>query len=324
MTWIIAGALWILTLVRAAGYRKGQDPTVLLCSLTFALSFSTDIDEIFQPIDEALGGWNSTNLVGHLLFSVGVYLLARSIVHGAGPARFRSIDLVGRLALGTVLCAQLVTFMMIRTDGPAGAFSTVYGEQTAALWYSLSEIFFTMGVLGMTGFVCFRYLRRMKSHRFRLGFLLTGIGCVLAAATEAISIEYVLRIYNRTLHSLSVFGALHNPLYILAVVTLAAGLAIPPLLRTVQTGSRNRAARYYLSELTPLWRLATAERTHMRIAPDQSDTARLHRMVVEIRDAALNDATVWPYLLEASNGDIEGLVTGAEALLGRRPATVTA
>lgn len=324
MTWIIAGALWILTIVRAAGYRRGQDPTVLACSLVFALSFSTDIDEIFQPIDEALGGWNSTNLAGHLLFSVGVYLLARSIIQGAGAARFWLIDLSTRAALGLVLCVQLVSFLMIRTDGPAGAFATAYGDQPAALWYSLSEIIFTIGVLGMTGFVCFRYLGRMKSRRFRTGFMLTGVGCVLAALTEATSIEYVIRIYTRTLDSLSFLSSLHSPLYVLAVLTLVAGLATPPLMRTVKNASRNRAARYYLSELTPLWRIATAERSNMRIAPEQSDTARLHRMIVEIRDAALNDAAVWPYLMEASDGEIEDLVTGAEALLGRRSATVTA
>lgn len=322
MTWIIAGALWVLTIVRAAGYRRGQDPTVLACSLVFALSFSTDVDEIFQPIDEALGGWNSTSLAGHLLFSVGVYLLARSIIQGAGPARFRLIDLSIRAALGVVLCVQLVSFLMIRTDGPVGAFATAYGDQAAALWYSMSEIIFTIGVLGMTGFVCLRYLGRMRSRRFRTGFLLTGIGCALATLTEATSIEYVVRIYTRTLDSLSLLSALHSPLYVLAVLTLVAGLTTPPLMRTLGERTRNRTARTYLAELAPLWRLATAERSHMRIAPDRSHTARLHRMVVEIRDAALNDVTVWPALMEASNGRIETLVAGAEALLGRRDATV--
>jgi hypothetical protein len=322
MTWIIAGALWVLTVVRAVGYRRGQDPTVLACSLVFALSFSTDIDEIFQPIDVALGGWNSTNLAGHLLFSTGVYLLAGSIIQGAGPSRFRLIDLSSRAALAVVLCVQLISFLLIRTNGPAGAFATVYGEQAAAVWYSMSEIIFAIGVLGMTGFVCFGYLNKMKSRRFRTGFLLTGIGCALAALTEATSIEYVIRIYTRTLDSMSFLSALHSPLYVLAVLTLVAGLTTPPLMRNVASRSRNRAARTFLADLAPLWSQATAERSHMRIAPDQSDISRLHRMVVEIRDAALNDATVWPALMDSSNGRIESLVTGAEALLGRRDATV--
>lgn len=324
MTWIIAGALWVLTAVRAANFRKGQDPTVLLCALVFALSFSTDIDEIFQPIDAALGGWNSTNLAGHLLFSTGVYLLARSIIQGARPPAFKTIDLWSRMALVAVLLVQLVSFTQIRTDRPVGAFIHAFGDQPAALWYSMSEIIFTMGVLGMTATVCFRYLGRMKSRRFRLGFLLTGIGCILAALTEAISIEFILRIYTRTLESMSVFGSLHSPMYTLAVLILTAGLATPPLMRTLSVRSRNRSARAFLAELAPLWRLATADRSHMRISADQSAISRLHRMVVEIRDASLNDPDLWPYLMSTSNGRIDELVTGAEALLGRRPAATVA
>jgi hypothetical protein len=123
---------------------------------------------------------------------------------------------------------------------------------------------------------------------------------------------------------MSVFGSLHSPMYTLAVLTLAAGLATPPLMRTLSARSRNNSALTYLVELTPLWRLATADRSHMRIAADQSAISRLHRIVVEIRDASLNDPDLWPYLMSTSNGRIDELVTGAEALLGRRPAATVA
>ncbi|MCU6481912.1 MAB_1171c family putative transporter [Arthrobacter sp. A2-55] len=305
---IIAAALWALSVVKMFAYRRGQDHTVLLCSMAFALSFTTDVEFVARPLDKFLGGDNASNLVGHLLFSCGVYLLSRSILLAAQPLRFSAIERGSRIALVAVLTAQAFTFSHIDAPVFAQHFTTVYGGQTGAVWYAIVEITYTSLVLAMTSYFCLKYYRRMSSRIFRTAFLLTALGCILATCTEILGVEWVVRRHFNDLANLSAANFLHDYIYVLAVLVLTAGLALPSIWNKIHRTSQRKEAARWVSAIEPIWNTATDNRREMRIGSRTtafSDTVRLHRMLVEIRDALLGEPNLESSLGESALAQID-------------------
>jgi hypothetical protein len=319
VSWLIAGLLWALTVTKALTRRSGQSLLMLWCSLVFALSFSTDIGEVFQPIDSMLGGWNSTNLFGHLLFSLGVYLLSRSVVTAASPRRARGIDEWSRLLLGAVLAAQVTSFAFVRTEGPSAHFSLAYGTQDAALWYALVEIVYAILILGATGLIACAHSGRMRSPRYRWAMRFIGIGCVLALATEVSGIENVVRIHDGTLSALSVFSRQHDILFGVSGATLVLGFGLPSVAGWLNRARRRREAAKRVDILRPIWETATEGRNYIGLENTASASLQLHRMAVEIRDATLADPGVVRKIRGRFGTEAELQVDESERFLAGEP-----
>lgn len=320
MSWFIASLVWALTIAKVLTRRRGQSQVMLWCSFVFAASFSTDIAQLFQPIDSMLGGWNSTNIAGHLLFSLGVYLLSRSVVTAAAPKRTRQIDSWSRLLLGAVMAAQATSFGFVRTNGPSAHFSLAYGNQDAALWYALVEIFYAIVVLGATGAIAFFHSGRMRSSRYRWSMRLITFGCTLALATEASGIENVVRIHDGTLSELSGFSSQHDVLFGLAGVTLVSGFGLPSVTGWVIRARRRREAVRRIDLLRPIWETATANRKYIGLDRSASASLQLHRMVVEIRDATLVAPEALEEIRNRFGSDAESQLVESERFLAGNPA----
>lgn len=315
MSWLIAGLLWALTVAKVLTRRRGQSQVMLWCSFVFAASFSTDIGQLFQPIDSMLGGWNSTNIGGHLLFSLGVYLLARSVVAAGAPKHARWIDGWSRLLLGAVMAAQVTSFAFVRTSGPSAHFSLAYGNQDAALWYALVEIFYAIVVLGTTGIIALVHSGRMRSWRYGWGMRFISLGCALALATEASGIESVVRIHDDTTAGLSVFSRQHDILFGLAGATLVLGFGLPSVTGWIIRTRRRREAVRRIEILRPIWETATASRRSIGPGRTASASLQLHRMVVEIRDATLVDPEVLKTIRERFGSEAESRLDESERFL---------
>ena len=315
MSWLVAGLLWALTIVKAVTRRKGQSSVMLWCALVFALSFSTDINEVFQPFDAMLGGWNSTNIAGHLLFSAGVYLLSRSVVLAAVPGLAARIDRWNRVLLAAVLESQATSFAFVRTTGPSGHFSVSYGTQDAALWYAVVEILYTMLVLGATGAISAMHSGRMRSPQYRWGMRLIASGCALALATEATGMETVIRIHDGTLSGMSVLSRQHDVLFGSAASVLVIGFAVPSIAGWASRTARRRGAARMIESLLPVWEVATEGRAKVGLDDRSSASRRLHRMAVEIRDASAADPGVAEQLTVRFGADAESVLATAERFL---------
>ena len=319
MSWVIAGLLWALVVVKTITRRPHARNTMLWCALTFAISFSTNIGELFQPLDRLLGGWNITNIVGHLLFSTGVYLLSLSVISAAVPDKAARIDRWGRVLLGAVLATQISTFALVKTTGSTDRFSTAYGTQDAALWYALVEISYTILVLGFTGAVAMIHLRKLRAGRYRMGMLFTAIGCVLAMATEITGIEYVVRIHDGTLAGLSGFARQHDLVFALAGITLVTGFAVPSVVGWTQRWFRRHEARRRLTLLRPIWEEATIGRQTIGLDESIPESQQLHRMAVEIRDASRVDPEVNDRLEYRFGPHAEQILDESERFLAGNP-----
>lgn len=315
MSWVIAGLLWALVVAKAVTSRRRGSRVMLWCALVFAISFSTDIDTLFQPLDRALGGWNITNIVGHLLFSTGVYLLSLSVMRAALPDRVKKYDPWGRTLLVIVLIIQTLTFAAVRTTGSAPGFSTAYGTQDAALWYALVEILYTILVLGGTALMALVHLGKFHAGRYRIGMLLTAVGCIFAIATEVTGIEYVIRIHDRTLAGLSVFARWHDVLFALAGLLLVTGFAFASVAGWVQRWIRRREAGRRLAALQPVWEEATVGRPTIPLGDSAHPVQRLHRMTVEIQDASRVDAEVNVRLHRRFGDEAEQIISDSERFL---------
>jgi hypothetical protein len=116
---------------------------------------------------------------------------------------------------------------------------------------------------------------------------------------------------------MSAVAMAYEPLRLLTFLLLCFGFASQPAVRTIQARSRERTTHKYVNDLAPVW--ARATRVRPGIGPsqlldfpvDEPDT-RLHRQVVEIRDAMMDNRVSFT----VNNRD-KGLVERAERhLLG--------
>jgi len=158
----------------------------------------------------------------------------------------------------------------------------------------------------VTGYVCFRFRRRMAASYFRVAFTFIGIGCSLALvvvlAVLAMDVAHLVG-HVTTMARLAV---VYDSSFVGAMVFLCAGLALPPVARRIVQRKQARIRANLLGELTSTWEKATAARKDARLAassevPDGGDAAtrRLHRMLVEIQDAVLMEPTASNLLDEA-------------------------
>jgi hypothetical protein len=112
-------------------------------------------------------------------------------------------------------------------------------------------------------------------------------------------------------------GAAYGPLSLLAFVFLCAGFVGQPMVRYVRDRARRAQTAEMVRELEPLWRRATLVRpglsgTNSLGSSLDDPEVRLHREIVEIRDAMID-----PRISFEVTGPDRGLLERAEAhLLG--------
>ncbi len=178
---VTAAVIWGLVLCLLPGARTRKDHSILVAAVAIATALSLNVDPIYLAGDQALGGHNLLDLLANILMVVGIYFLSQAILRAAelndAPVRR---DRRGLLILGLVSLGLVLAFLRIEAPASSTKFMLDYGEQPAAALYSAIQFVYIGVVVGVTGYVCFRFRRRMAASYFRVAFTLIGIGCSLA------------------------------------------------------------------------------------------------------------------------------------------------
>lgn len=296
---IAASVIWGLVLCILPGVRSRKDHTILIAAVAIAAALSLNVDPIYIVGDAMLGGRNLLDLNANVLMVVGIYFLSQAILRAAefNDASIRR-DGLGLTILICVVVGLGAAFFNIEAPVSSTRFMLDYGSQPAAALYSSIQFAYIGIVVGLTGYVCFRFRRRMATIHFRLAFTLIGIGCALALivvfAVLGMDIAHVLG----DLRTMGMLGVAYDVSFIAAMVFLCAGLALPPVARRISRRMDVRTREGLLKSLSQIWEKVTATRKETRlVAPaagiehGDATTRKLHRMLVEIQDALLMDPT---------------------------------
>ncbi|KQQ80995.1 hypothetical protein [Arthrobacter sp. Leaf137] len=304
---VTAGVIWGLVLCLLPGARTRKDHSILVAAVTIATALTLNVDPIYIAVDRALGGYNLLDLLANILMVVGIYFLSQAILRAAelndAPV---GKDRLGLMVLGLVSAGLVLAFLRVEAPVSSTKFMLDYGDQPAAALYSTIQFVYIGVVIGVTGYVCFRFRRRMAASYFRVAFTLIGIGCFLALVVVFSVLGMDLAHLLGDQSTMQQLAAIYDSSFVGAMLFLCAGLALPPVARRLVQRTQRRTQADLLEDLTSTWEKATATRKDGRLATPAGviergdpETRRLHRMLVEIEDALLMDPGAAKLLDEA-------------------------
>lgn len=295
---IIASLLWMLVIVLFLTRRAAKERSVLYSSIAIAAAMMMSIDDLYVIVDNAFGGNDYIHLASCLLLMVGVFYFAR------GVTRVGLINSPGiHLALGPTalifacFVASVGFFLTDRyVDGSSTTFMVTYGDQVGAAIYSMAQYAYLGVVLTAMAVTANRQRRAAGNARERWLAILLVVGSWIGVglAVDVIWMDVThLAGWNT---AMGVGQTLYMPLEILTFLFLVTGLITAPIARAIRQRQREKSMRAQLDRIDTLWRNATAARPSIAHALGQraaNDESRLHRRIVEIRDAELDNTNTF-------------------------------
>jgi len=286
--WVIA-LMWALAISLFALRRNQKDKTIVLAAVVFALAATAQEPTFYSTIDSFLGGRNLVRLIGSISFMIGAYLLSRALSSTRTWTRARKN--AERIILGFAIAVAIGSFLLIPMgDGTAADFILEYGHTHQAAMHSSTQFIYIGYVLVILGVVASQTLRNAAAaYRERIAavFLLIGsvLGVMLSGAITYMNVENASGHIDVVLRAAPYVKALNG----LAVLFLVVGAGYTPLVRWMTQKRWDFRTARLLREVTPLWEDATTARPSLRLATDAaSSELRLHRRIVEIRDAEMD------------------------------------
>ncbi|WP_298044711.1 hypothetical protein [uncultured Citricoccus sp.] len=298
MSIMVAALMWGLVLVLALRAKHRPDNTLMWAATVIAISMTTNVPGIYLWSATWLPP-NALDLMANLLLVIGVYYLASAIRRGATAA-----GMAGGVEANWTRIAAVVTilvmgaaFMRIDAPEPSTNFMLTYGSQPAAGLYSAVQYVFIFGVMLGTLTTCIRNVPRMIQARFKVGFSVTGAGCMaallLCVSVVAMDICHVVG----ELEFMRVLGGIYDVLFFTTMILLCVGLAIPPLSRQINSLQLRRRVLAVEPEVRRIWSSTVATTPSVslvgarlqrapaaqKLRTDQA-TDGMHRMLVEIHD----------------------------------------
>lgn len=300
---LVALLMWALVASMLTLRRKRTDHSMTYASLAIAIAMTLNVDEIYLIVDRFLGGSNFATILSDALLMVGLFFLGRAVMRAGAyrPTFVRTA--VGRVALFTALAGIVVAFLLIDRGGTTTVFMRDLGAQPAAAVYSIIEFTYCGIVVAAMMVLAMRYFAR-SSGSWRIPPLLLCIG---AASGVALSIVVIIMDIAHTAGTLDVMHAIDPAYDVLSLVTflfLCAGFAAQPVVTLAQRKIRQVRTDVFLHQLTPLWKTAVKHRpglsskTAALYFVDDAEI-RLHRAIVETRDAMLDPRT--PFIVSAED-----------------------
>lgn len=314
---LVSALLWLLVASLLILRRGRTDRSILWSALTIAVAMTLNIDALYRWVDHLLGGTNLVTLVADLALMLGIFFLGRAVAK-ATEYRPRIVRFaLGRVVLAVALVCTVVAFAFIDRGVTTTTFMLDYGAQPAAAAYSMTQFVYDGIVLTAMAAVATRQIRLGRGvDRLPAVSLLIGsaLGLLLAAVVIAMDVAHLAGDISLMLG----LGAAYSPLFLSTFLFLCLGLASQPAMRWMRARSRASATRRLVSQTTPIWQRANLVRPGMR----QQDAAgfsaadpetRLHRQLVEIRDASVDPRVSFDL------SDAESVIVEAaeEHLLGR-------
>ena len=283
---LVAGVMWTLVASLLILRRGRADRSITYAAVAIALAMTLNIDDIYLAIDPALSGTNLVTLASDALLMTGLFFLGR----GYRPQLVKIA--VGLPALVVALTCVAVLFFFIDRGETTTEFMRDLGAHPAAAIYSITAFAYcaiavaAMLVLAMRQF-------RLASGVLRVPAMLlaVGAGCGIALCATVIIMDVA-----HVTGALSVMYAVdpaYEPLMIATFLFLCAGFIAQPAMRSLRQRLRDVQTDVLVAQLDPIWRDATSLRpglsgSHPTPEILEEPEARLHRNIVEIRDAMID------------------------------------
>jgi hypothetical protein len=291
---IVAVLMWILVACLIVLRRGRTERNVTYAALAIAFAMTLNVDWIYRGLDGFSGGSNLVTLVADLTLMVGVFFLGRGVMR-AFEYRPRLVRIaLSRTALVAALASEIGAFLLIERGTTTTTFMLDLGSQLAAASYSSIQFAYYGIILAAMGVLAARQVRRSERTLLLMlppVFLVAGsaLGILLSLSVFAMDVAHVVG----DLNLMSAVSVTYSPLFFSTFLFLCAGFAGGPAARAAQEAARERQARKFVADLTPLWVAATRQRPGIsqNAALDirrEGSEAWLHRQAVEIRDAMID------------------------------------
>lgn len=286
---------WRLDQIRRNGW--GLQPlamTVAIAALTLAFVMSDS--SVTNALDAALFT-GASRVVFYALLAVGVAALVVVFFFPGQVSRERRAGLEA-LPLVVALIGLQVTMLVIPVEIRTASIT----EWTARNWSFALFFLIASGYLAYGFIACVRNVRRFYRTasgylRMSLGLLVLGLG--LLGLGSIAQIVFVVGSAGDVLRAPWLLTA-SRVLAVAGVVAFLVGISYPMIYARYQSLTANRRRRRVDEELQPLWKLVT-EAVPEVVLPEAgalTPTIRLHRRVVETRDALTQISPCLPVVFE--------------------------
>ncbi|KAF0967458.1 hypothetical protein BPODLACK_04116 [Gordonia sp. YY1] len=273
---------WRLDQIRRAGW--GLQPLAMMVAVaSLTLAFVVVDESVSAALDD--NGFPGLSRVAfYALLAIGVAAL---VIVFFFPDRVSRERRAGWEALPLV--ASLVGLQVTMLVIPVEIRTATISEWTVQNWGFALFMLIASGYLTYGFAACVNSVRKFYATadgylRVSLGLLIGGLGLLALSAVG--QIVFVIVSATNVVRSPWLVTT-NRVVAILGIVVFLSGISYPMVYARVQTFLANRRRRRLDIELLPLWRLVT-EAVPEVVLPDPgplSPTTRLHRRVVETRDA---------------------------------------
>ncbi|WDF35049.1 hypothetical protein PTW37_17010 (plasmid) [Arthrobacter agilis] len=298
ITVAVAVFMWALVLILALRARSRPDNSMLRAAGLIAASLTTNIDQVYLWVNAQLPWANALDLVANLLLITGIYYLSSAITRGAirvAALRERGTIWMRGAAQATAVL-MVVSFALIDDPVASTTFMRDYGNQIAAAAYSAVQYVYIFSVMSGTLITCLQNVPKMRRPRFRVGFSIIGAGCFSALALCSTVIAMDVANVVGAAGFLSVAGPIYDVLYLITVLLLCIGLAIPPVGRLLTSISLRRKLARIEPDIRSVWLTTVAKSPTVSLVgttfqdvqhegwSGRRSLETVHRLVIEIHD----------------------------------------
>lgn len=292
MTQVLVSVLmWALVTVLLILRRGRGDRSITYSALTIAIAMTLNIDAVYSWVDGLLGGTNIATLVADLALMVGIFFLGRGVAKVTGDRRRVVQIALGRTLLALAVAGVAASFFLIDRGATTTTFMLELGAQPAAAAYSMIQFAYDgVIVTAMAAAATRQIVQSRGTDRLPAASLVIGSLSGLALSIVIIAMDIAHLAGNLPL--MFALGVAYDPLFLSTFLFLCVGLAGQPALRWGGARSRARSTRGLVDRVNPIWERAIRVRPGLsqfdRGLVAQDPETRLHRQVVEIRDAVID------------------------------------
>ncbi|MGW8329432.1 MAB_1171c family putative transporter [Streptomyces sp. NPDC055897] len=284
---IIVALLWIVAFWRLpAAIRLPKQRAMWVAFTGLALAATTSIPSVGLRIDTVTGFNNASVLTRHLVGIVAIGAVLEFVIAMARPNLLRASRKPNVLVGVAVMATMTALFFTVPQPTRVENFYEAYRDSTPAVGYSLSFVAYLALATAVASWMCFSFSRHAARSWLRAGLRLLGAG-------TAIGTVYSLLRAAHLVSQLLPFGfpigaaqvqRIADAIEYVAIALIIVGNCIAPIgvLKAAASDWRD------LRRLKPLW-AALTEAVPEVVLPAMArrrPRIRLHRVVIEIRDAA--------------------------------------
>lgn len=291
----VATLMWLLVLLLSLRSRKRPNNIILWCAVLIAIAMTTNVTPVYELLDTSLFFPNTVDLIANLALIFGVHLLAITIINGASIASSGvPKGLKSKLpAVIVVMVVMVLTFFLIDAPHSSTTFMLDYGDQVAAAAYSGVQYLYYSAIFLEALLICVKAIPKMTIPRFRIGFTIIAIGCILSVLLGLSVVAMDLLHLTDRVETMKTVGSAYELLRLSTVFFLCLGLSIPTLGKMLTASRSNRRASTLEPQLEHLWSETVGTHAHLSLSgvPNIKGSApmeNIHRMIVEIRDWELS------------------------------------